>query len=150
MIFKLRQTNLKFCESFRFSSQYKWRNPPNKSVIWTMWKGESISRGELKPRSHQTTDQPPLSSALQKWTDRQWAGLDRGEHMLVWNTAGVGRTRSDRSWWAGQIKIFKPVEKWSGIIPLSTGRMLSGDTAWWSAVPRRLVIFWSGLVGATA
>ena len=38
-------------------------------------------------------------------------------------------------------KFFQPVEKWSGMIPLSTGRMLSGGTAWLSAVQRRLVIF---------
>ena len=35
-------------------------------------------------------------------------------------------------------------QRWSGMIPLSTGRMLSGDTARLSAVQRRLVIFWSG------
>ena len=39
--------------------------------------------GNLKARSHQRPDQPPLSPALEKWTDRQWAGLDRGERMLV-------------------------------------------------------------------
>ena len=38
---------------------------------------------DLKARSHQTPDQPPLSPALEKWTDRQWAGLDRGERILV-------------------------------------------------------------------
>ena len=37
----------------------------------------------FKARSHQRPDQPPLSPALEKWTDRQWAGLDRGERMLV-------------------------------------------------------------------
>ena len=37
----------------------------------------------LKARSHQRPDQPPLFPALEKWTDRQWAGLDRGERMLV-------------------------------------------------------------------
>ena len=40
------------------------------------------------------------------------------------------------------VKVFQPDEKWSGMIPLSTGRMLSGGTAWWSAVQCRLVIFW--------
>ena len=54
-----------------------------------------------KARSHQRPDQPPLSPALEKWADRQWAGLDRGERMLVKNTAGIGRARSERSWWAG-------------------------------------------------
>ena len=38
---------------------------------------------DIKARSHQRPDQPPLSPALEKWTDRQWAGLDRGERMLV-------------------------------------------------------------------
>ena len=37
----------------------------------------------LKARSHQRPEQPPLYPALEKWTDRQWAGLDRGERMLV-------------------------------------------------------------------
>ena len=37
----------------------------------------------IKARSHQRPDQPPLSPALEKWTDRQWAGLDRRERMLV-------------------------------------------------------------------
>ena len=49
----------------------------------------------------QRPDQPPLSPALEKWTDRQWAGLDRGEHMFVLNTAGVSRDPYERSWWAG-------------------------------------------------
>ena len=40
-------------------------------------------RSSLKARSHQRPDQPPLSPALEKWTDRKWAGLDRGERMLV-------------------------------------------------------------------
>ena len=55
----------------------------------------------VKARSHQRPDQPPLSPALEKWTDRQWAGIDREGRMLVWNTAGIGRARSERSWWAG-------------------------------------------------
>ena len=38
-------------------------------------------------------------------------------------------------------KFFNRLKKWSGMIPLSTGRLLSGCTAWWSSVQRRLVIF---------
>ena len=37
-----------------------------------------------------------------------------------------------------------------GMTPLSPGRMLRGGTVWWSAVQRRLVLFWSDLVGDTA
>ena len=36
---------------------------------------------------------------------------------------------------------FQAVEKWSGMTPLSTGRMFSGVTAWWSTLQRRLVNF---------
>ena len=42
-----------------------------------------VNAPQLKARSHQRADQPPLSPALEKGTDRQWAGLDRGERMLV-------------------------------------------------------------------
>ena len=35
--------------------------------------------------------------------------------MLVLNTAGVGRARSERSWCAGSV--FQPVEKWIGDDP---------------------------------
>ena len=36
----------------------------------------------VKAGSHPRADQPPLSPALEKSTDRQWAGLDTGERML--------------------------------------------------------------------
>ena len=52
---------------------------------------------------------------------------------------------SEMLWWAG--KFFQPVEKWLGMTLLSTNCRLSGDTAWWSAIQRRLVISWSGMVG---
>ena len=38
-------------------------------------------------------------------------------------------------------KFFNRLKNGRGMIPLSTGRMLSGDTAWWSAVQCRSVIF---------
>ena len=52
------------------------------SAIQRKYKCRSGLSG-LKARSQQRPDQPPLSPALEKWTDRQWAGLDRGERMLV-------------------------------------------------------------------
>ena len=47
------------------------------------WYKSFYSPKHVKARSHQRPDQPPLSPALEKWTDRQWAGLDRGERMLI-------------------------------------------------------------------
>ena len=58
-----------------------------------------------------------------------WSNIQRG---LV-GPALRGRGEQDQ--------FFNRLKNWLGMIPLSTGRMLSGGTAWWSAVQRRLVIF---------
>ena len=112
--------------------------------VWSGKKLRALIKGPFTSESRST---PALSrsgkmdgSAMSgPWSGRAYVGLKYSE---------VGRARSERSWWAGLV--FQPVEKWSGMIPLSTGRMLSGGTAWWSVVQHRLVIFWSGLVGDTA
>ena len=70
-------------------------------IIVQHTKYTSTSESQKRPVHTREPINPPLSPALEKLRDRQWAGIDREESMLVLNTAGVGRARSERSWWAG-------------------------------------------------
>ena len=64
------------------------------------------------------------------WSGRAYVGL---KYSRDGREAFRGRGERDQ--------FFNRLKNWSVMIPLSTGRMLSGGTAWWLAVQRRLVIF---------
>ena len=121
-----------------------------------------------KAPSHQRADQPPLSPALEKVTDRQWAGLNRGDRVLVWNTAGIGRARSDRSSWSGNVRGLPHSPLVVGLAGIQRdGRRYSVSWSYfdreWSAIERNatftpdsrptpdqcwpIFMAWSGMIG---